>query len=404
MRVQTGNEAVSASPKVLIYDQACDTASGHHLPTDIALIAVLGDLCAGVVIEGRAPNSLEFGSGVTCFRLGLPRKKLADRIKIHAGLLKRSTYHERAEAKRLMMAISLSGIGSGDVLFAHTASIRVARGAMRLLEESGALPRFVMRFVVRGKINNRSERQEVKNAHLSIAQFANANPLLQIFTETEEMARYFQEEYGYESVSDWVLPISEYHRGDLQLKEFDGSNFVIGVLGQARDERGTQQVYDLARNVDKRTGSNSGTSFDFRVQQDRLANGESTMMSGASSIHAIGSYLEPDKYAEMLSTCHVLVLLHDQKIFALRGSGMVPDAILSGTPWISGAGLSMRNWRQAGGMPECTGIEGFADALTAMARDYRKYSMGAHKARELLIRHVGQRFAQLLQTVPSIAG
>jgi hypothetical protein len=110
--------------------------------------------------------------------------------------------------------------------------------------------------------------------------------------------------------------------------------FEVYLAGQSRADKGTPLVHAVAQALTTELDA-TGLAVRFRIQ------GGAKASYGGVQIEPLSSHLSACDYALSWRRAHAALLLHDPRVYALRGSGVVSDAVASARPFIYIAGSSL---------------------------------------------------------------
>ena len=164
----------------------------------------------------------------------------------------------------------------------------------------------------------------------------NAIRRVHFLTETRAFARAIEE--------IWPEPVALLpHPSDLPatpVPDFAGT-FVVYLAGQGRTDKGAHLVDAAARVLATKLGHNR-LPVELRIQ------GGAKASYGRVQIEPLPRQLSANDYALNWKGTHAALLLHDQRVYAIRGSGVVCDAVASARPFIFLNGNSLSEWNVRG--------------------------------------------------------
>jgi hypothetical protein len=117
--------------------------------------------------------------------------------------------------------------------------------------------------------------------------------------------------------------------------------FVVYLAGQGRTDKGAHLVDATARVLATKLGLD-------RLAVELRPQGGAKASYGQVRIEPLSRQLSANDYALNWKATHAALLLHDRKVYAIRGSGVVCDAVASARPFIFLNGNSLSEWNVAG--------------------------------------------------------
>ena len=191
----------------------------------------------------------------------------------------------------------------------------------------------------------------------------NAIRQVHFLTETRAFARAIEEIWPEPAA---LLP----HPSDLPatpVPDLAGA-FVVYLAGQGRTDKGGHLVDAAARVLATKLGLN-------RLPVDLHIQGGAKASYGRVRIEPLPRQLTANDYALSWKGTHAALLLHDQTVYAIRGSGVVCDAVASARPFIFLNGNSLSEWNLRG---NALGTEPrpdqIAEAIIGLMDDYQAHA------------------------------
>ena len=254
---------------------------------------------------------------------------------------------------------------------------------------------------------------EEQNSLEMLAEAARTLPRLHIYTETAELAAELEASYRFPPVKQWLTPMnmpkSESLRGKPDLRD----RFVIGLLGAKRVEQGAEMIPDLIRALALRQHDAGLGKVLILCQKPADLNSDRHGRNNAHRFMALlpdlarssdfdmeflDAELSGSQFQEAIHRSHVLLLPYDVERYGLRGSGLIIEAAMGGTPVVVTKGFSMGDWLEAAGSPTASAIDDYVDAVLAVRSDYQRFREGAIKAGRAMRDAMDQRIAEIRST------
>ena len=396
--------------KVLIIDPECRFAHGHYLPTTRSLLSAFADSRRFVAIHRKASPLIVFDDDVTVWKWPDVRT-LSRRIfrQVEHTAYYRSVVMSR-DAKAMLQFARRAKMDAGDVIIFHSAwpdqAKSLAQFARQLGPEGASLH---VRLI--GEIRNEQLRSEDEAGLSSFARALDELPNLHLYTETIEMSAELEACHGFPPARQWLTPMNIRQGGIPSAKDAAADCFVVGMLGGKRKEQGIELIPDIIRLLAERLREEEAPGR-MRVLIQKpggLSNGAagsgearrfmaSLMAFDASDVLEL-ELLEPEldatAFADAIDRSHVLVLPYDIHSYRSRGSGLIIEAAMSGTPAIVARGFAMADWQEMAGSPTATSIAEYVEAVLTVARDYQRYRDGAVRAGQAMHRAMAERIVEI---------
>lgn len=395
--------------KILILDPCCREAFGHRYQSSRTLIDILDDTSRFLAIHRKASASLDFSGAADVWRwpdlrtrAGRTFRQVARSPRYRAGLRERGTQAMLAFVRR-------AALSSEDVIMVHTAEPdqwgSLAGLARALAQVNG--PSLHVRVLEDYDIDRHYPDDE--SALLQLAEAARECPGLHVYSEARELCDHLMAIRGFPVVRQWLTPMSILPSCPPRAKTDPRDCLVIGMPGGKRLEQGAALIPDIIRLLvsrHKETGVGrtrillqkpAGLTLDGK--DAALANHFMASLPDTGSGPVELEYAEPVLASSELKTLiersHVLLLPYDARAYASRGSGLIVEAGLSGTPVVVTKGVAMADWQQLAGSPAASDVAGYVDAVLEVARDYQTYRDGAVRAGDAMRRAMADRLQSI---------
>lgn len=393
--------------KILIVDPRCRRLYGHPYPTTKALASALARHRPIVAIHRSAGPEIVFEEGVTVWRWQKGQGRLA---RLSETIL-RSVSGEAARRRRmadiLSGLIARAGLGDGDAVVMHSMRPGEAGAVADIAgrHAAGTGPAFYLRLFVDTQVAAVADGSEASRGLDALAAVARRNPLVRVHTETAEMARDLASRFRLTDVSPWLLPMAV--RARASDKPDPAGGFTIGMLGGKRPEQGADMLPAIIRALP--AAFPRRTRFRILFQKPSALFGRYAKRRAAESllcdiaraaegvcpVEYLAAELDQAAFGEAVTRSHVFVLPYDAAAYGRRGSGLIVDAALSGTPIVITAGLAMEEWTRLAGSWTANTAEDFARGIGDIARDYGRYSARALHAGEVMREAIGRSIAAI---------
>lgn len=394
--------------KVLIVDPLCEHVHGHFHAASLSVLGAFRRAERFIVVGRKAGPDVIFEAGVTVWRWPDVRTPF-DRLSRHFSKTPLAqTIRRRREARSIDAFIRRSGLSAGDAFVMHSLTPHSAGPIADVAAQyaSGSSPSFHLRLLADDMPEHGPAVSAGRWALQDLAQAARVNPRIRICAETMEVAEALEARFGFPQVERWLVPLST--GADPKAKSDLAIGFVIGMLGGKREEQGAAILPDIIRAMPSAFAGRPGPTCRilFQLPSDILANGwrltrakrmvedisEAAARSGIE-VEYLPAEMNNAAFARALERSHVLVLPYDIKAYGRRGSGLVIDAALSGTPVVAPQGFAMREWLDMAGSPRASNAAGYAAAAAEVASDYERYRQGAVLAGTAMQREMAAQMA-----------
>jgi hypothetical protein len=200
---------------------------------------------------------------------------------------------------------------------------------------------------------------------------------LRVLAETDAMARHIEHVSGLGTVGVLRHPapaICERVSGD-------PPPFRVFIPGQGRADQGIARLRSILEALERQADD---ASLKFEVLLTRAVAHELGRTAGLRiDITTVDTATEY-AYRDAWSRTHIALFMHDERVFARRGSGLVVDAVAAGVPYAYPARTSLGELgRKDNGRPYMTDADA-AVTLVAMAKEFGISSEAARAAQALL--------------------
>ncbi len=373
---------------MLILDPDCKTKSGHYFQTDRTLISLFGDFECHLAVRRQAYKHVDFGSGVNVIRWSAPKGILSRIPGIFSKTKLKDQEKEIDRIKRdtaaICRIIGNLGLSRSDMVIVHTADriISALSDTIGSIQEAGS-PTFIIRFVDMEPIG-----QGIDDAHVKLANHQKSRSNVLVFSETDETAKSMIDQYGYSLVRPWIMPLASQATSKMANPEDPDNEFVVGFLGGKRAEQQPGYIPELARllissrdrwPVEKISflvqavspGIKQTEEYDAAMKALNMVLGEEA--GDHFSVEMLPSIMDETEFDLAVARSHLLVLPYDVRKYGNRGSGLVIDAALSGTPIAVPKGFAMRRWTELAGAPVCNDVNEYVGAIMEVAGNYQSY-------------------------------
>lgn len=386
--------------KILIVDPECCFTHGHHLPTTTSLLDAFQDATRFVAVHRKASPLIEFGDDVTVWKWPDVRtlsRRIFKRLEHTAHY--RSVVRSR-NARAMLRFARRARLDADDTVIFHTAWPHQA-GSLAMFAQKLGSDGPAMHFRVIGESAREDLIQEHEAGLALLAKAARELPNLHLYSETVEMGVELETSYGFPPVRQWLTPMN-IRDGALIAKCDPQDCFVVGMLGGKRKEQGIDLIPDIIRSLAERQERAGVGPIRILLQKPAGLNSDSRgsdeAMRFMTSLEQLELsdmlelvFLDPElgsaAFADAIGRSHVLVLPYDIHSYRSRGSGMIIEAAMCGTPVVVPKGFAMADWQEIAGSPAASNIGEYADAILAVAQNYQRYRDGAVKAGQVM-RHV----------------
>lgn len=263
----------------------------------------------------------------------------------------RSLEHDIAALKRYVAG----GPSSSVTLVIPSANGFEVRLVLGLLDALSAHARFSLRFL-------RPEDVDIlSNEEIAKVRKATEEGRVTLHTETEELKTYIWNTHHLKSEDDFLLPCNVDPEGlkTPRAKPVD-SAYRIGFLGLPRREKGArllpgilQEVASLrlSREVVFSLQKPTPSGLKLSPRHYVWACNRAVKRKRGVAINWLKESLSDDEYREVLGSQDLLLLPYLPSSYAYRGSGVIIDGVLSGTPILHSKGIGMGQFLQHNAYP-----------------------------------------------------
>lgn len=396
--------------KILIIDPECRELSGHCYPTTKSLLDTLQDTERFVSVHRKASPLIRFEDDVTAWRWPDVRTLTGRAFRQVARTARYRAILRARDANAMLQFTRRAKLGAGDAIIMHTAwpyhANSLAILARKLQQRNG--PDLHIRIIGECQREQFKTEDETGLAHLAAA--AHQIPKLHVYTETVELGAKLENSYRFPALRQWLTPMN-FHQTDSPAEKTDPRDcLVVGMLGGKRKEQGIELIPDIIQLLAQRqrqAGLNRirilmqkpagivSASGEFDEAARFLASLRNLGLHGPLEIELLDSELDASAFTEAICQSHVLLLPYDIQSYRGRGSGLIIEGAMCGTPVVVTKGFSMSDWQELAGSPTASSIAEYVDAVLAVARDYPRYRDGATRAGHAMRQAMKERIAEI---------
>ncbi len=254
--VQLTCEFEGIQQKLVVIERKLRLNRGHYHTQIDALKALLPksemfiiadekyDGCVGPVAGAIMPTDYRSAKLVARFRYGSPMEKLTAFGRL---MLKGTSYRNQSPYGRYLIdTFSRLGIGPRDCVVIPSADLDAWESSIAVAKALGSSsPRFYLRFL--------SHHFGEPSKPLRLGRLASVTKRsadnIYLFTETEELASFFQSTFDINMNSNFYLPCSLYFSEIKSREDLNLGIFRVGVFGAPRTEKGSDRVIPIIRAV-----------------------------------------------------------------------------------------------------------------------------------------------------------
>lgn len=210
-----------------------------------------------------------------------------------------------------------------------------------------------------------------------------------IYTETQALREKLESRYGFSNVRVFLLPINApVHNSAKPARD----GFALGFLGPIRRDKGAYRLASILEQLIKlKEADGPANKLRLIIQDDGGKRARSILsaiarLSGKHfDLEIISGKLDETAFAQLIGSCHALLLPYDSNAYALRGSGVISDAVSMRVPFVMSRGMAMAEWAIDGnGLQADTDAE-FAAALLEIERNAEKFRAATDLAAKRLV-------------------
>ncbi len=218
------------------------------------------------------------------------------------------------------------------------------------------------------------------------------NTRLFVYTETQRHARSIAKYLGHTPPHvaypvDRATPEDALPYADVS----PSSPLVVGYLGDAREDKGFDKVLEIVRSFNARHPKHREhvrfvvQAFGNSPEQARLATDfRMSLLRSDSSIEVIPRHLSSKEYAELMGRIGMFLLPYDPKLYRVRGSGLVAEAVINARPFLATSGSSLEEFNTHGNAVFGETPSDMADAVADAVSRYPELQRAANSAAEHL--------------------
>jgi hypothetical protein len=386
----------SARQKLLIVERKLVHNRGHH-HTQIAALRRYFPHHETIIVAGEAYDGF----------LGAAAGKLSNRsiklAKLRSRLLYGNAFEQMAAVfgvlkakhslklprsafgKQLADICRSLGVGANDLIVIPTADLDTLESAVELSTVlADETPRICLRFL-NSELGDRNEKIRSRRLGAILAKLP-ANVFL--FSETEELAAFFQASFGMPVEGGFYLPCSmpvavPHSRMD------DSGSFRVGIFGEPRPEKGSARIADIVAAVAELAESGSVGAIDFVIQGSMADFSEGGVYGALRSFNGggrnitvspQGNRISPQEFEQLFQSTDAILLPYEAGTYGLQGSGVVQDAVAACKPIIYAKRMSMKAFLSFGNALPATTNQDFAEAILRIAADPSRFQPGTERA------------------------
>jgi hypothetical protein len=277
-------------------------------------------------------------------------------------------------------------VGANDLIVIPTADLDTLESAVELSTVlADETPRICLRFL-NSELGDRNEKIRSRRLNAILAKLP-ANVFL--FSETEELAAYFQASFGMSVEGGFYLPCSMPVAVAPRYKTDDSGSFRVGIFGEPRPEKGSARIADIVAAVADLAESGSVGTIDFAIQGSIADFSEGGVYGGLQNFNGggrnitvspQGNRISPQEFERLFQSTDAILLPYEAGIYGLQGSGVVQDAVAAYKPIIHAQGMSMKAFLSFGNALPATTNQDFAEAIYRIAADPSRFQPGTERA------------------------
>ncbi|CAN7620093.1 hypothetical protein [Neorhizobium tomejilense] len=383
--------------KLLIVERKLEHNRGHHHTQISALSMLLPDHDTNFV----AGESYDGFLGAAAGKLTARSVKLARlRSRLQYGNISQrlgAVFGALKSAHTLRLPISAFGaplagicrslqLGSGDLVIVPTADLDTLESAVELTTIfADRAPRICLRFL-NSELGDRNERIRSKRLRTILEKLPTS---IFLFTESEELAAYFRENFDMPVEGGFYLPCS-ISVPTVSIAEINqGGRFRIGVFGEPRSEKGSQRLTGIISALAELAETGSAPPIDFVIQGSAadfrdggVYAASQEFLKGERNVFVSpqDNRISPEEFEQLFHSVDAVLLPYEPAIYSLQGSGVVQDAVAAHKPVIHTRGMSMMAFLSHGNGVAATTDREFAEAILRIAANPASFWQGTARA------------------------
>lgn len=383
--------------KLLIVERKLEHNRGHHHTQISALSMLLPDHDTNFV----AGESYDGFLGAAAGKLTARTVKLARlRSRLQHGNISQklgAVFSALRSAHTLRLPLSAFGaplagicssleLGPGDLVIVPTADLDSLESAVELTTIlADRAPRICLRFL-NSELGDRNEGIRSKRLHTILRKLPTN---IFLFTETEELAAYFRDNFGMPVEGGSYLPCSMHVAMPPSLGIDQGGRFRIGIFGEPRPEKGSQRLADIVAALAELAETGSAPPIDFVIQgstADFRDGGVYQTLQGFLKgernvfVSPQENRISPEEFEELFHSVDAVLLPYETAVYSLQGSGVVQDAVAAHKPVIHTRGMSMMAFLSHGNGVAATTDREFAEAIARIAANPASFRQATARA------------------------
>lgn len=382
--------------KLLIVERKLISNRGHHHTQIAALTSLLPDHDVSLVTGegydgflGVAAKQLD-GRGFKLARLRARLKygTLPQRVSAMIGMIKagRASLPVSSYGRSLAEVCRRIGFGPNDLVVIPTAELDSLESACELWDLLGpSTPRIWLRFLS-PELGEKDRLIRERRLREATAQLPDR---IVLFSETEELAAYLHDKFGFGIQGGFFLPCSMQVECPPPKPSADRNVFRVGIFGPPRSEKGSHRIASIVEKVRNHDEAGNGRRFEFVIQgseqdfrSEGVYNGLEKFFGGKDGVQVLpsGDRLPPSVFQDLFASVDAILLPYDRSVYGLQGSGVIQDAVAAGKPIIYTEGMSMGSFLRHGNAIAATTDLEFANAIRKMAEEHSSFLEGASRA------------------------
>ncbi|MEN3150942.1 hypothetical protein ABCW43_26905 [Neorhizobium sp. IRAMC:178] len=383
--------------KLLVVERKLEHNRGHHHTQISALSMLLPDHDTNFV----AGESYDGFMGAAAGKLAARSVKLARlRSRLQYGNVSQrlgAVFGALKSAHTLRLPLSAFGaplagicrslqLGPDDLVIVPTADLDALESAIELTTMfADRAPRICLRFL-NSELGDRNGRIRSKRLRAILGKLP-ANIFL--FTETEELAAYFRQNFGMPVEGGFYLPCSMPVAMPPSLGIDQGGRFRIGVFGEPRPEKGSQRLTDIVAALAELAEAGSTAPIDFVIQGSAADFREGGVYAALQEflkgernvfVSPQDNRISPEEFEQLFHSVDAVLLPYETAIYSHQGSGVVQDAVAAHKPIIHTRGMSMMAFLSHGNGVAATTDREFAEAILRIAANPESFRQATARA------------------------
>ncbi|WP_037086753.1 hypothetical protein [Neorhizobium vignae] len=387
----------SARQKLLIVERKLVHNRGHH-HTQIAALRRYFPDHETIIVAGEAYDGFLGAAAAKLTNRSIKLAKLRSRLlygnafeQIAAVLGVLKAKHSlklppSAFGKQLTDICRSLDLGANDLIVIPTADLDTLESVVELSAVlADETPRICLRFL-NSELGDRNEK--IRSRRLS-AILAKLPASVFLFSETEELAAYFQASFRMPVEGGLYLPCSMPLAAPPGYKTGKNGSFRVGIFGEPRPEKGSARIADIVAAVAEVAQSGSVGTIDFAIQGSMADFSEGGVYGGLQNFNGggrnvtvspHGNRISPQEFEQLFQSTDAILLPYEAATYGLQGSGVVQDAVAAYKPIIYAQGMSMKAFLSFGNALPAKTNQDFAEVILRIAADPSRFQRGTERA------------------------